>query len=83
MRPEEATCLVVPSVVAADASVLVVGPGEASGPRALHVDVPLADPALVPAVAVVPFQLLAWRLAGEQGRAPGLLSIATKVTRRE
>jgi glucosamine--fructose-6-phosphate aminotransferase (isomerizing) len=47
------------------------------------VHAPLDDPALAPAVAVIPFQVLAWHLAVEQGRPPGRMMVATKVTTRE
>jgi glucosamine--fructose-6-phosphate aminotransferase (isomerizing) len=35
---------------------------------------------LSPAVAVIPLQLLAWRLAVERGRRPGTFTVAAKVT---
>ncbi len=38
---------------------------------------------LSPAVAVIPLQLLAWRIAREKGRDPGRFTLATKVTTRE
>ncbi len=38
---------------------------------------------IAPAVAILPAQLLAWRLAAERGRTPGAFSIAAKVTTRE
>ena len=41
------------------------------------------DPILAPAVAVIPLQLLAWRIAREKGRDPGRFTLATKVTTRE
>jgi glucosamine--fructose-6-phosphate aminotransferase (isomerizing) len=41
------------------------------------------DPILAPAVAVIPLQLLAWRIAREKGRDPGHFTRATKVTTRE
>jgi glucosamine--fructose-6-phosphate aminotransferase (isomerizing) len=41
------------------------------------------DPVLAPAVAVIPLQLLAWRIAREKGRDPGRFTLATKVTTRE
>jgi glutamine---fructose-6-phosphate transaminase (isomerizing) len=40
-------------------------------------------PVLAPAVAVIPLQLLAWRIAREKGRDPGRFMLATKVTTRE
>ena len=56
--------------------------GRAPG-GAVAVDVGSPARALAPAVAVVPFQLLAWWLAVEQGLDPGVLAIASKVTTRE
>jgi glutamine---fructose-6-phosphate transaminase (isomerizing) len=38
---------------------------------------------LAPAVAALPFQLLAWRVAADRGFQPGMLNIASKVTTRE
>jgi len=65
------------------AAVMVVGAtGRAPG-GAVAVDVGSPARALAPAVAVVPFQLLAWWLAVEQGLDPGVLAIASKVTTRE
>jgi glucosamine 6-phosphate synthetase-like amidotransferase/phosphosugar isomerase protein len=40
-------------------------------------------PLLAPAVAVIPLQLLAWRLAVEGGRDPGRMMRASKVTTTE
>jgi glucosamine--fructose-6-phosphate aminotransferase (isomerizing) len=40
-------------------------------------------PALAPAVAVIPMQLLAWRLSVERGLDPTRLQVASKVTMRE
>jgi glutamine---fructose-6-phosphate transaminase (isomerizing) len=67
----------------AGASVLWIGPVEPPESAVKWVRTPMVEPALAPAVAVIPFQLLAWRLAVQQGRTPGLLSVATKVTTRE
>jgi glucosamine 6-phosphate synthetase-like amidotransferase/phosphosugar isomerase protein len=41
------------------------------------------DRALMPAVSIVPVQLLAWRLARTLGRTPGQYTRASKVTTRE
>jgi glutamine---fructose-6-phosphate transaminase (isomerizing) len=38
---------------------------------------------IAPAVAAIPFHLLAWRLAVERGLDPGELALASKVTTRE
>ncbi|GIU99369.1 MAG: glucosamine--fructose-6-phosphate aminotransferase [Actinomycetota bacterium] len=70
-------------LVEAGAAVLVVTPdGEA--PKGAH---PLAtgylDRALMSAVAIVPIQLLAWKLAVLAGRTPGAYTRASKVTTRE
>jgi glutamine---fructose-6-phosphate transaminase (isomerizing) len=64
----------------AGSAVLVVSDtGEApEGARGLAIG-PVAD-GLAPAVAILPAQLLAWRLAAERGRRPGQFTRATKVT---
>jgi glucosamine 6-phosphate synthetase-like amidotransferase/phosphosugar isomerase protein len=41
------------------------------------------DRLLSPAAAVVPAQLLAWRLSVDRGRTPGSYVHASKVTTRE
>ncbi|WP_433512119.1 SIS domain-containing protein [Nonomuraea sp. CA-143628] len=41
------------------------------------------DRLLMPGVAAIPFQLLAWRLAVAGGRDPGRFTVGTKVTTRE
>jgi glutamine---fructose-6-phosphate transaminase (isomerizing) len=70
-------------LVAAGSPVLVVSQdGDApDGARSLGVG-PLGA-GIAPAVAILPAQLLAWRLAAERGRTPGEFSIAAKVTTRE
>ena len=50
---------------------------------ALKVHTGPLDRALAPAVALLPSQLLAWRLASLRGREPGSYYRATKVTTRE
>ncbi len=70
-------------LVDAGAAVLVTTPdGEA--PKGAH---PIAtgylDRALMSAVAILPIQLLAWRLAVLAGRTPGAYTRASKVTTRE
>jgi glucosamine--fructose-6-phosphate aminotransferase (isomerizing) len=68
----------------AAAAVAVVGQaGFPAPPGATLIEVPASDPALGPAVAVIPLQLLAWRLSVRAGLAPGKLRIATKVTTHE
>ncbi len=64
------------------AALVIVGPeGEDLPPGAIAVgELPSI---LAPAVAVVPLQLLAWRIAREKGRDPGRFTLATKVTTRE
>jgi glucosamine--fructose-6-phosphate aminotransferase (isomerizing) len=47
------------------------------------IDVGLLDRLLAPAAAIVPVQLLAWRLSVLAGRPPGSYMHATKVTTRE
>lgn len=64
-------------------AVLVVTP-DGEVPEGGHaVAIGSLDRAVAPAVAVLPAQLLAWRLALDRGRAPGILTRATKVTTRE
>ncbi|TYC17568.1 SIS domain-containing protein [Actinomadura syzygii] len=41
------------------------------------------DPLLAPAVAAIPFQLLAWALAVAGGREPGRFTIGSKITTKE
>ena len=65
------------------AAVMVVGATAGAPPGAVAVDVGRLTRGLAPAVAAVPFQLLAWRLAVERGLDPGVLAIASKVTTRE
>ncbi len=55
-----------------------VGPGEA-----VRVATGPLDRMVAPAVALVPLQLLAWRLAVRAGRTPGEMLRGSKVTRRE
>ena len=50
---------------------------------ALGVRIPSVDRLLSSAVAIVPIQLLAWRLANARGRVPGAYMRASKVTTRE
>ena len=70
-------------LVAAGASVLVAT-SDGSGPcDAERVAVGEIDRTLAPAVAIIPLQLLAWKLAVERGRVPGSFTIASKVTTRE
>jgi fructoselysine-6-P-deglycase FrlB-like protein len=78
-------------VLAADlertgASVMVVGheaggPASSSGPAYVGIG-PVAR-SLSSAVAMVPFQLLALQMAGDRGRDPLRLRVASKVTVRE
>jgi len=73
----------------AGASVLVIDappPGEPDEPvpgAAATIVIGGLDRRLAPAVAAVPFQLLAWRIAVDRGLRPGMLEIAEKVTTRE
>ena len=70
-------------LASAGSAVLVISDsGEApDGARGLAIG-PVAD-GLAPAVAILPAQLLAWRLAAERGRRPGEFTRASKVTRVE
>jgi len=70
-------------LVADGASVMmIVAEG---GPATAGASIVLEElhPLLAPAVAVIPLQLLAWRLAHEGGRDPGRLTRASKVTTTE
>jgi glucosamine--fructose-6-phosphate aminotransferase (isomerizing) len=70
-------------LIEAGATVMVITPdGEApKGARAVATG--YQDRALMPAVSIVPVQLLAWRLARTLGRTPGQYTRASKVTTRE
>ena len=67
----------------AGARVLVVGPDDAMLPGAPAIVLGSLSDCLAPAVAVIPTQLLAWRLARRRGLDPGGYSLASKVTERE
>ena len=64
-------------------SVVVVSRGGEAVPGALGIRIGEVDRSVAPAVAVVPVQLLARRLAILRGREPGTYIRATKVTSRE
>jgi glutamine---fructose-6-phosphate transaminase (isomerizing) len=67
----------------AGAAVLVITP-DGESPKGAHaVATGYQDRALMSAVAIVPVQLLAWKLAAIGGRAPGVYTRASKVTTRE
>jgi glutamine---fructose-6-phosphate transaminase (isomerizing) len=70
-------------LVEAGASVVVVSMGDGAPERSTAIRVPGGDRLLAPAVALVPIQPLAWRLATVVGRAPGTYTRASKVTTRE
>ncbi|MGH2635666.1 MAG: SIS domain-containing protein, partial [Actinomycetota bacterium] len=70
-------------LVRAGASVVVLGPDGSAPDGALGVPIPPVDRLLGSAVSIVPIQLLAWRLAIERGRTPGVYTRASKVTTRE
>jgi glucosamine--fructose-6-phosphate aminotransferase (isomerizing) len=62
--------------------VAIVGDGDE--PALAHrLAVGRIDPALRPAVAAIPMELLAWRRSVDEGRDPGRLQVAAKVTTRE
>jgi glucosamine--fructose-6-phosphate aminotransferase (isomerizing) len=58
-------------LAAAGAKVLLIGPGPSTGPEVLSLSVGSADPTLAPAAAIVPIQILAWRLAVDRGQRSG------------
>ncbi|MFL5796869.1 MAG: SIS domain-containing protein [Actinomycetota bacterium] len=70
-------------LAAAGGSVLVIGRTATGEAGEREVMIGQVDRALAPSVAVVPFQLLAWRVAVDRGFSPGMLQIASKVTTRE
>jgi len=70
-------------LVQAGAAVLVVTLDGAAPEGARAVATGSVERSVLPAVSVAPVQLLAWRLAVQRGRAPGVLTRATKVTTRE
>jgi glucosamine--fructose-6-phosphate aminotransferase (isomerizing) len=70
-------------LVASGAAVLVITAGEEAPPGALGLRTGYLDRTLAPSVSIVPVQLLAWRLAVDSGRTPGVLSRASKVTTDE
>jgi glutamine---fructose-6-phosphate transaminase (isomerizing) len=52
-------------------------------PSVTDIAIGALDRTLAPSVAVLPAQLLAWRLSGLRGREPGAYYVASKVTTRE
>jgi glucosamine--fructose-6-phosphate aminotransferase (isomerizing) len=70
-------------VLRAGGAVMIVTINDPGPTEALRIAVGPVGRALAGAVAVIPFQLLAWRLAVEDGLDPGMLSLATKVTTHE
>lgn len=70
-------------LVAGGAVVLVVSPEGTAPPGAEGIAVGELERVIASAVALIPLQLLAWRLAVAAGRQPGEYTRATKVTRHE
>ena len=70
-------------LVVAGAFVTVIGPNGEAPEDSLEVPIEAADRSLASAAALVPIQLLSWRLASELGRDPGVYLRASKVTTRE
>jgi len=70
-------------LVEAGAAVLVVSPDGAAPEGAHAIATDRQDRALMPAVSILPVQLLAWRLTVKSGRTPGTYVRASKVTTRE
>jgi glucosamine--fructose-6-phosphate aminotransferase (isomerizing) len=69
-------------LVASGSSVLVVSPDPPPA-GALGIRIGPTRRTLGASVSIVPVQLLAWGLAVERGRTPGMLTRASKVTTRE
>jgi glucosamine--fructose-6-phosphate aminotransferase (isomerizing) len=65
------------------AAVLLVTTGDSAPAGAMSIPIGPLDRLLSPAAAVVPAQLLAWRLSVDRGRTPGSYIHASKVTTRE
>jgi len=70
-------------LVEAGAAVLVVTPHGEAPKGAYPVATGDQDRALLPAVSILPVQLLAWRLTVKSGRTPGTYVRASKVTTHE
>jgi glutamine---fructose-6-phosphate transaminase (isomerizing) len=70
-------------LLAAGASVLLVTPNGDGPAGALRLRIGELGSMLSPAIAIVPAQLLAWRLAIARGREPGSFTRASKVTTHE
>jgi glucosamine--fructose-6-phosphate aminotransferase (isomerizing) len=70
-------------LLAAGAAVLVIIGGDPGPDGTTVVDIGRLSGPLVPAVSVLPSQLLAWRLSHRMGRQPGAYYRASKVTRIE
>jgi glucosamine--fructose-6-phosphate aminotransferase (isomerizing) len=66
-----------------EAAVLLVTTGGPAPAGTMSIPIGPLDRLLSPAAAVVPAQLLAWRLSVERGRTPGSYVHASKVTTRE
>lgn len=67
----------------AGAATLLIGPDVPASIGASAVDTRVWSRAIAPAVAAIPLQLLAWRLAARRGLPPGRLAVASKVTTHE
>lgn len=70
-------------LVDAGAALLVVTRDGVGPAAAYRIATGPLDPMVAPAVAVVPFQLLAWHLATRTRLRPGELLVGSKVTRQE
>ena len=70
--------------VAAVGAALLVVSAEGGGPAGAEVvAIGHLDPLVASAAAIVPIQLLSWRLAVDRGLRPGTYERASKVTTRE
>ncbi len=70
-------------LVAAGAAVLVVSPDGTAPEGAAAFATGSLPRLLSPAAAILPVQLLAWRMAVDRGYQPGTYTVAAKVTTRE
>ncbi len=70
-------------LVETGAAVLVISRDGAGPAGSLQIAIGDQDAGIASAVAIVPLQLLSWRLANLRGLEPGSYAVAHKVTTRE
>lgn len=82
-RTEHLERRIAADLMRAGASVLVIGPPAASPGAVGAISLTDVGRAMSAALAAVPFQMLAWRLAVQRGGAPGSFTVGSKVTTSE